>query len=177
MGEMEMAGRNAISAKGFELQAKRIAKLMREDIRLGFVDVGGWDTHVGQGNATGQLANRVAELGNGLAAFAQDIGPAWSDTVVVVVSEFGRTFRENGNRGTDHGHGTVYWVMGGSVRGGVRGEQIRLAADTLNEGRDYPVLNDYRVVLGGLFQRLYGLDAKRLQAVFPQNMPRDIGLV
>ncbi len=177
MGEMEEAGRGAISAKGFEVQARRIAKLMREDVRLGFVDVGGWDSHVGQGGATGALANRVTELGNGLAGFAEDIGPAWRDTVVIVVSEFGRTFRENGNRGTDHGHGTVYWVMGGGVHGGIRGEQVGLSARTLNQDRDLPVLNDYRAVLGGVFQRLYGLDAKRLQDVFPQSAPKDIGLV
>ncbi len=177
MGEMQAASRNAISAKGFELQARRVAKLMRDDIRLGFIDVGGWDSHTTQGDGAGALAKRFTELGNGLNGFADDIGPAWKDTTVVVISEFGRTFRENGNRGTDHGHGTVYWVLGGGVRGGVRGEQIKLAANTLNENRDYPVLNDYRDVLGGLLQRLYGLDANRLQAVFPKSTPRDIGLV
>jgi uncharacterized protein (DUF1501 family) len=177
MDEMENASRGAISAKGFETQARRIGKLMREDVRIGFVDVGGWDSHVGQGAATGQLANRVQDLGAGLAGFAEAAGPAWKDTVVVVISEFGRTFRENGNRGTDHGHGTVYWVMGGKVRGGIKGEQVALSARTLNENRDYPVLNDYRDLLGGLFQRLYGLDAKQVQAVFPQSKPKDLGLV
>ncbi|MBX4378843.1 DUF1501 domain-containing protein, partial [Mycobacterium tuberculosis] len=76
---------------------------------LGFVDVGGWDTHVNQGAANGYLADRLSELGRGIAGFAEEIGPQWQDTVVVVLSEFGRTFRENGNRGTDHGHGSVYW--------------------------------------------------------------------
>jgi uncharacterized protein (DUF1501 family) len=177
MDEMENASRGAISAKGFETQARRIGKLMREDVRIGFVDVGGWDSHVGQGAATGQLANRVQDLGAGLAGFAEAAGPAWKDTVVVVISEFGRTFRENGNRGTDHGHGTVYWVMGGKVRGGIKGEQVALSGRTLNENRDYPVLNDYRDLLGGLFQRVYGLDAKQVQAVFPQSKPKDLGLV
>lgn len=177
MDEMENASRGAISAKGFETQARRIGKLMREDVRIGFVDVGGWDSHVGQGAATGQLAGRVQDLGAGLAGFAEAAGPAWKDTVVVVISEFGRTFRENGNRGTDHGHGTVYWVMGGKVRGGIKGEQVALSGRTLNENRDYPVLNDYRDLLGGLFQRLYGLDAKQVQAVFPQSKPKDLGLV
>jgi uncharacterized protein (DUF1501 family) len=177
MDEMENASRGAISAKGFETQARRIGKLMREDVRLGFVDVGGWDSHVGQGAAVGQLANRVQDLGAGLAGFAEAAGPAWKDTVVVVLSEFGRTFRENGNRGTDHGHGTVYWVMGGKVRGGIKGEQVVLSARTLNDNRDYPVLNDYRDLLGGLFQRLYELDAKQVQAVFPQSKPKDLGLV
>jgi uncharacterized protein (DUF1501 family) len=177
MDEMENASRGAISAKGFETQARRIGKLMREDVRIGFVDVGGWDSHVGQGAATGQLAGRVQDLGAGLAGFAEAAGPAWKDTVVVVLSEFGRTFRENGNRGTDHGHGTVYWVMGGKVRGGIKGEQVAVSARTLNENRDHPVLNDYRDLLGGLFQRVYGLDAKQVQTVFPQSKPKDLGLV
>jgi uncharacterized protein (DUF1501 family) len=175
--EMAAAGRDAVSAKGFELAAVRMARLMREDVRLGFVDVGGWDTHVGQGGATGALANRVGELARGLDAFAGAMGPAWRDTTVVVLSEFGRTFRENGNRGTDHGHGTAYWVLGGAVRGGVRGEQVALAPATLNQGRDWPVLNEYRAVLGGLFGRLYGLDEGRLQRVFPGGRARDLGLV
>jgi uncharacterized protein (DUF1501 family) len=130
--EMEAASRNAVTARGFEAQAKRIARLMQREYRLGFVDVGGWDTHVGEGGAAGYLATRLDELGRGLGAFAQAMGAAWRDTVVVVISEFGRTFRENGNRGTDHGHGTVYWVLGGGVRGGrVAGVQLRVSRETL----------------------------------------------
>jgi uncharacterized protein (DUF1501 family) len=175
--DMAQAGRNAISAHGFQGVAERIAHMMRDDVRIGFVDVGGWDTHVAQGGANGALAGRVADLGQGLDAFARDMGPAWSRTVVVVISEFGRTFRENGNRGTDHGHGTAYWVMGGAVRGGVRGEQVALTPTTLNEGRDWPVLNEYRAVLGGVFRRMYGLDAAQLQRVFPGVAARDLQLV
>jgi uncharacterized protein (DUF1501 family) len=176
--EMEAAGRDAISARGFELEARRIARNMRSRFNLGFVDVGGWDTHVGQGGAEGQLANRLEELGRGLAAYAEELGPAWRDTVVLVVSEFGRTFRENGNRGTDHGNGTVYWVLGGSVRGGrVAGAQVALTRQALNQDRDYPVLNDYRAIMGGLFQRMYGLSAAQLQRVFPDAAPADLGLV
>ena len=176
--EMTAASRNAINAGGFELQARRIARLMKEKYTLGFVDVGGWDTHVGQGNAEGYLANRLEELGRGLAAFPSEMGDMWRDTVVVVVSEFGRTFRENGNRGTDHGHGTVYWVMGGSVRGGrIAGEQVAVRAETLFQNRDYPVLNEYRATLGGLFGRMYGLSAARLDRVFPGAAGRDAGLV
>jgi uncharacterized protein (DUF1501 family) len=147
-------------------------------VALGFIDVGGWDTHVGQGGATGQLANRLGELGRGLALFAEAMGPQWRHTVVVVVSEFGRTFRENGSRGTDHGHGSAYWVLGGGVRGGrITGEQVELKAATLHQSRDWPVLNEYRALLGSLFKRMYGLDDTQLAQVFPGASPRDLGLV
>lgn len=176
--EMDAASRQSISAKGFELEARRIGKLMKDSYRLGFVDVGGWDTHVGQGGATGYLANRLNELGRGLAALPLELGRAWKDTVVVVVSEFGRTLRQNGSRGTDHGHGSVLWVMGGSVRGGrVVGEQIAVERATLFQDRDLPVLNNYRDTLGGLFQRQFGLSQTQLAQVFPGASARDLGLL
>lgn len=85
------------------------------------------------------------------------MGAMWRNTTVVVLSEFGRTFRQNGNRGTNHGHGTVYWVLGGSVRRAkVAGDQVRVEQSTLFQNRDFPVLNDYRAVLAGLFARQYG---------------------
>ena len=165
--EMESASRGAITSRGFEMEARRIAKLMREQFNLGFVDVGGWDTHVGEGGATGYLAGRLEELGRGLAAYADELGPAWRDTVVVVVSEFGRTFRENGNRGTDHGHGSAYWILGGAIRGGaIRGEQVNVGPNTLFQNRDYPVINEYRSLLGGLFARIYGLNNADLERIF-----------
>ena len=106
------------------------------------------------------------------------MGPLWEHTLVVVLSEFGRTVRENGNRGTDHGHGTVYWLLGGAARGGrVAGEQVRLERQTLFQDRDCPVLNEYRAVLGGVFQRLYGLNTARLERVFPGARPAELGLV
>jgi uncharacterized protein (DUF1501 family) len=177
IGEMEAANRNAITAKGFELEARRIARLMRDKYNIGFVDVGGWDTHVGQGNGSGYLAGRLDELGRGLAGFAQEMGPDWNNTVVVVLSEFGRTFRENGNRGTDHGHGSVYWVLGGAVQGGkVRGEQQQLVQATLFQNRDYPVLNEYRALFGGLFARMYGLNAGQVEHIFGVK-GKDLGLV
>ena len=176
--EMDAANRSAITAKGFELEARRIAKLMRDNYNLGFVDVGGWDTHVNQGAATGYLASRLDELGVGLAAYAQELGPDWRDTTVVVMSEFGRTFRQNGNRGTDHGHGSVFWVMGGGVRGNkVVGEQVRVEQAALFQNRDFPVLNEYRAVLGGLLQRQFGLNATQLNNVFPGAAPQDLGLI
>src|SRR5690606_34238398 len=102
----------------------------------------------------------------------------WRDTTVVVISEFGRTFRENGNKGTDHGHGTVYWVLGGSVQGGrIAGRQVEVRRETLFQDRDYPVLNDYRALFAGLFSRLYGLDSKRLEQVFPGARAQDLELV
>lgn len=180
MKEMDASGRNAISAKGFELEARRIGKLMRGRFSLGFIDVGGWDTHVGQGGATGTLATRFEELGRGLAAISSELGTElWKQTTVMVISEFGRTFRENGNRGTDHGHGSTYWLLGGSLasKGGVAGEQVALSAKTLNQGRDYPVLNEYRSVLGGLWQRQFGLSDEALARVFPGAQIKDLGLV
>jgi uncharacterized protein (DUF1501 family) len=177
-GEMEAASRNALTARGFELEARRIARLMRDRYNVGFVDVGGWDTHVGQGGAEGYLANRLEELGRGVAAFSAEMGSVWSETVVVVISEFGRTFRENGNRGTDHGHGSVYWVLGGSVRGGrIAGEQVAVQASTLFQNRDYPVLNEYRAMFGGLFSRMYGLDAAQVDRIFPGTKGKDLALL
>ncbi|NVO08313.1 MAG: DUF1501 domain-containing protein, partial [Rhodoferax sp.] len=176
--EMDAASRNAISAKGFELEARRLGKLMKDSYSIGFVDVGGWDTHVGQGAATGYLASRLDELGRGLAALPQELGSAWKDTTVVVMSEFGRTFRQNGNRGTDHGHGSVLWVMGGSVRGGrIAGEQVVVQKSTLFQDRDYPVRNEYRALLAGLFQRQFGLGPAQLQRVFPGAAASDLGLL
>lgn len=180
--EMDAASRNAMTAKGFELVARRMALLMRDRFDLGFVDVGGWDTHVGQGGATGYLANRFEELGRGLAGFAQEMGDdAWRQTVVVVISEFGRTFRENGNRGTDHGHGSVYWVLGGGLSaqagGRIVGEQQEVTQATLFQNRDYPVLNEYRAVFGGLFKRMYGLSQAQLARVFDGVAPKDLQLV
>lgn len=177
IGEMNAANRNAISAKGFELEARRIARVMKDRYNIGFVDVGGWDTHVGQGNASGYLANRLEELGKGLAGYAEEMGPEWKNTVVVVVSEFGRTFRENGNRGTDHGHGSVYWVLGGGIQGGkVHGEQQQLEQHTLFQNRDYPVLNEYRAMFGGLLARVYGLNSGQVANIFG-TQGRDLGLV
>ncbi len=177
--EMTAANRGAASPRGFELSARRIGKLMREQYNLGFVDIGGWDTHVNQGSATGYLADRIGELGRGLAGFAEEIGPdTWRNTAVVVISEFGRTFRENGDRGTDHGHGSVYWAMGGAIRGGrMAGPQVKIEQATLFQNRDLPVLTDYRAMFGGLLQKLYGLSAAQLQTVFPQAAPQDLALV
>jgi uncharacterized protein (DUF1501 family) len=176
--EMAAANRGALTSQGFELEAERIALLMRDQYGLGFIDVGGWDTHVNQGAANGALANSLKSLGRGLQALAQGLGAEWSNTVVVVLSEFGRTFKENGNRGTDHGHGSTYWVLGGGIAGGrIVGNQAAVASGGLLDNRDLPVLNDYRAVLSGLFGRLWGLSPERLGKVFPRSAPTDVGLV
>ena len=176
--EMVHASRGAPSATGFATETQRIATLMRDQYRLGFVDVGGWDTHVNQGSVTGGLANNLKNLGAGLAAYADALGDEWNNTVVVVVSEFGRTFRENGNKGTDHGHGTVHWVLGGKVSGGrIAGEQVAVSQSNLFQNRDYPVLNNYRDVLGGTLKRVWNLSNSQLETVFPGATPRDLQLV
>jgi uncharacterized protein (DUF1501 family) len=177
--EMTAANRGAVSPRGFELSARRIGRLMREQFNLGFVDVGGWDTHVNQGAANGYLSDRLGELGRALAGFSEEIGPeGWRDTVVVVISEFGRTFRENGDRGTDHGHGSVYWVMGGGINGGrILGPQVKVDQANLFQNRDYPVLTDYRAMFAGLVQRMYGLDATSVQRIFPGVHAAELGIV
>jgi uncharacterized protein (DUF1501 family) len=176
--EMKEASRDAITPKGFELEARRIGRLMRDQYRIGFVDVGGWDTHVNEGAAQGALANNIESLGRGLVALSQELGGEWRNTVVAVVSEFGRTFRENGNKGTDHGHGSVHWVLGGSINGGrIAGEQARVEKASLFQDRDYPVLNEYRAVFAGLFRTLWSLNPDQVQRVFPQVTPVDLKLV
>jgi len=142
---------------------------------VGFVDVGGWDTHV---NENAALAPNLDSLGRGLASLARELGPEWANTLVIVVSEFGRTFRENGNRGTDHGHGTVYWFAGGAVTGGcMAGRQQAVARTTLFQDRDLPVLNDYRGLIAAATRRLWNLSPAQLDAVFPAAKPLDVGVV
>ena len=178
--EMDASGRDAVSASGFALEAQRVARYMRDQpaLNIGFMDVGGWDTHIGQGAAQGLLATRLAALGRGIEIFAQELGPQWRNTVVVVLSEFGRTFRENGSRGTDHGHGNVLWLAGGAVAGGkMVGGQTNLTAASLHQQRDMPVLNEYRAVLAEVMVRMYGLSANALQAVFPGVRPTALGLL
>lgn len=177
-GEMMSSSRNAVSTRGFERQAQRIAVMMKERYRLGFVDIGGWDTHVNQGGASGALSNKLSELGRGLVSYAEAMGDEWKNTVVVVASEFGRTFRENGNKGTDHGHGTVYWVLGGSINGGeIAGKQTKITAGNLFQNRDYPVLNNYRSVLAGLIQPMWGLSNEAMTRIFPDARPDKLGII
>jgi uncharacterized protein (DUF1501 family) len=141
---------------------RQIAQLIRADVGLevAFADVGGWDTHAGQGNARGQLAARLREFGEGLVALDRDLGARMSDVVVLTMSEFGRTVRENGNRGTDHGHATAMLVLGGAVKGGrVYGRWPGLRSDQLFEGRDLVVTTDFRALFTEVAVRHLGAPA------------------
>ena len=171
--EQQAADNGAPRPNGLPATAERLAHLLRQDlrIRLAFVALGGWDTHVRQGGAKGQLADRLKPLGDGLAAFAQALGPDWQNTLVVVISEFGRTVKENGDAGTDHGHGNAIWLAGGAVRGGkVYGEWPGLAPERLYENRDLAVTTDYRQVLAAALGRHLRLSEKALAQIFP-GMP------
>lgn len=166
------ADAGAPSARSFAADARRLGTLIRKDphTQLAFTAVGGWDTHVNQGAARGQLANRLAALGEGLDALATGLGDTLKDTVIVVVSEFGRTVRQNGTGGTDHGRGNVMWLLGGPVAGGqVLGEWPGLDASALADGRDLAVTTDFRQVLAPLLQRHLGLPEAALATVFPQG--------
>jgi uncharacterized protein (DUF1501 family) len=148
---------------------EQIAQLVRSDVGLevAFADVGGWDTHVGEGGARGQLANNLRNFAAAVAAFANDLGSRMGDVVLVTVSEFGRTVRENGNRGTDHGHGNVITLLGGGVRGGrVAGKWPGLSASALYENRDLAVTTDFRDVFAEVLQKHLGV--ADLASVFPR---------
>ena len=147
---------------------RQVAQLMKADlgVEIAFSDVGGWDHHVNEGSVQGQIANRVGDLAQAMAAFWTDMGNLAEDTVVVTMSEFGRTARENGNRGTDHGHANVMFVLGGPVRGRhVYGRWPGLAQEHLYEGRDLALTTDFRTVLSEVVYRHLG--NRNLSAVFP----------
>src|SRR5579884_1019509 len=150
---------------------QQIARIIKADVgmEVAFTDVGGWDTHVNEVGAqphVGQLANLLREFGDALAAFSQDMGDRMADITVVTMSEFGRTVKENGDRGTDHGHANVMFVLGGSVRGGkIYGDWPGLEREQLYEGRDLNVTTDFRAVLGELVVKQMG--NRELATVFP----------
>jgi uncharacterized protein (DUF1501 family) len=147
---------------------QQIGQLLKADIgaEVLFVDCGGWDNHVNEGGAQGQLSNLLKELSQGMGAFCQDLGDRMENIVFVTMSEFGRTARENGNRGTDHGHANCMFVMGGSVRGGrVYGRWPGLNEGQLNESRDLALTTDFRAVLGEILHQHMGV--RDLTPVFP----------
>jgi uncharacterized protein (DUF1501 family) len=146
----------------------QIAQLIKAGVGLevAFTDIGGWDTHVNQGNSRGQLANLLTQFSSAVAAFYQDLGQRMDDVVLLTMSEFGRTVRENGNRGTDHGHANAMFVMGNSVRGGkVYGKWPGLDSEQLYEGRDLALTTDFRDVFGEVASRHLG--NTNLKSVFP----------
>jgi uncharacterized protein (DUF1501 family) len=147
---------------------KQLAQLIKANlgVQVAFADIGGWDHHVNEGSTQGQIANVLGEFSQSLAAFWTDLGDLTEDTVVVTMSEFGRTARENGNRGTDHGHANVMFVMGGPVKGGkVYGRWPGLDQSQLYEGRDLALTTDFRQVLG---EAVYShLGNRSLNDVFP----------
>ena len=150
----------------------QVAQLIKADIGLevAFVDVQGWDHHQNEGSTDGLMMQRLRPFGQALAAFHQDLGDKMEDIVVLTMSEFGRTARENGSRGTDHGHANVMFMMGGGVKGGqVFGDWPGLAAEQLNEDRDLALTTDFRDVFAELLDRHLG--ATNLGAVFPRFTP------
>jgi uncharacterized protein (DUF1501 family) len=147
---------------------KQLAQLIKANlgVQVAFADIGGWDHHVNEGNTEGQIANVLSDFSGSLAAFWTDLGDLGEDTIVVTMSEFGRTVRENGNRGTDHGHANVMFVMGGPVQGGkVYGRWPGLDSSQLYEGRDLAVTTDFRSVLGEVVSQHLG--NRDLRNVFP----------
>jgi uncharacterized protein (DUF1501 family) len=134
-------------------------------IQLVFLDVAGWDTHVSQ---VPRLSNQLRGLAQGLSTLIQALGPVYQDTAIVVMSEFGRTIRENGNRGTDHGHGNVLWLLGGNLRGGkVYGDWPGLATGQLYEDRDLAITTDFRMAIASVLSNHLQLDSTKIKQIFP----------
>jgi uncharacterized protein (DUF1501 family) len=157
---------------------KQIAQLVKADVGLevAFAESGNWDHHVNEGAATGQLAARLDDFGRGIAALARDLGDRMQDVVILTMSEFGRAVAENGNRGTDHGHGNAMLILGAGVRGGkVYGRWPGLAREQRHEGRDLAVTTDFRAVFNEVVRGHLGLADTR--AVFPGfRMPAPLGV-
>lgn len=152
----------------FGQNLRQIAQLVKADVGLeiAFADVGGWDTHVNQGGATGQLANRLGDFAQSIAALVTDLGDRMDDVVIMTMSEFGRMAKQNGNGGTDHGHAGALFVIGGHVQGHkVHGEWPGLAPEQLNEGRDLALTTDFRAVFSEVARKHLG--ASRGDALFP----------
>jgi uncharacterized protein (DUF1501 family) len=147
---------------------RQTAQLIKAGVGLevAFTDVGGWDTHINEGNQQGQLSNLLRQFSSAIAALYTDLGQRMDDVVILTMSEFGRTVRENGNRGTDHGHANAMFVVGNSVRGGkVYGDWPGLKSDQLYEGRDLALTTDFRDVFGEIAVKHLGTN--KPQTIFP----------
>lgn len=152
----------------FGQRLREIAQLIKSGVGLeiAFADVGGWDTHVNQGGANGQLAARLRDFASSISAFVTDMGNRMGDVMLLTMSEFGRTARQNGTGGTDHGHAGAMFVIGGNAVGGkVHGRWPGLAPEQLNEGRDLALTTDFRAVFGEILAKHLG--ATNLDRVFP----------
>jgi uncharacterized protein (DUF1501 family) len=161
-------GANYPANSGFGNSMKQIAQLLKANlgVEAAFTDVTGWDTHQNQGSVNGQLANRLTDFSQSIAAFWRDMGDSAEDITLVTMSEFGRTAHENGTGGTDHGHANAMFILGGRVKGGkVYGKWPGLSNEQLNQGRDLALTTDYRSVLGEVVSRTIG--ARDLEKVFP----------
>ena len=166
--QMLAASNGASDPIGLQLDAQHLGTLMRNDrnLRVGFLSAGGWDTHANQGNATGQLANNLGNLGRAVAQLRQDFSEPGD--VVVVMSEFGRTAVENGTRGTDHGFGNAMWLIGNRINGGKwHGQWTGLARGNLNEARDLPAHHDYRAVLAQVLRSTFAMPDSAMASVLP----------
>ena len=171
-GQTYMPANGAVYPQGnFGRNLKQIAELIKANVgvQIAFAEVDGWDTHNNQGNGQqGQLATRLKPFGDALAALYRDLGDKMADVTVVTMSEFGRTVKQNGNRGTDHGHGTCFFTMGGSVKGGkVYGDWPTLAPEKLFQARDLAVTTDYRDVFGEICARHFGVPMEDMPKLFP----------
>jgi uncharacterized protein (DUF1501 family) len=173
-------GGRGFGPNGFRPLAEAAGRLLAapEGPRLAVLEMGGWDTHAGQGAENGRLANNLAGFAAGLDALAQALGPAWRQTIVVAVTEFGRTVKPNGSNGTDHGTGAALLLMGGALRGS-RAIGDWPGLDRLEEDRDLRVATDSRAVLKGVLRDHLGLDCAYLdRTVFPDAPARALpGLV
>jgi uncharacterized protein (DUF1501 family) len=161
----------------FGTRLRQIAQLIKSDVGLevAFADVGGWDTHVNQGGSTGQLAGRLDDFAKSIAALTTDLGDRMADVTIMTMSEFGRTVRQNGNGGTDHGHASALFVIGGDVKGKkVYGKWPGLEPEQLYEGRDLALTTDFRSVFSEVAAKHLG--ATRLETVFPGFDTRHAGL-
>ena len=164
--EMMSASRGAVSSHQFVDDAAEVARLIAGDTKtqLAFMDIGGWDTHI---NEPGILNRSLPALGKGLTTLVENLGTTYKNTVIVVMSEFGRTVKENGNNGTDHGYGNVMWLLGGAIKGGIYGDWTGLSQSALHDRRDLPVTTDFRDAIASILRQHLGISSSQLTSVFP----------
>lgn len=170
--ENMLASQGANDSAGFIRDARLLATLMAENprVNIGVLSIGGWDTHYHQGSASGVLAKRLSETAVGLEALWKGLGSTFENTTIIVMSEFGRTVRENGSGGTDHGQGNVMWFLGGRLDGGkILGHWPGIQETQLFEGRDLAITTDYRAPLKAILQGSFDLGRRQLARVFPQS--------